>query len=322
MYVPLRLFTGRDKRQNIKIVRSWLWAAPLSVLLAAVGIACEEPEPEPVGPTEEPQRLTIGGSRPATVYVPSGIEKGDTLPMVILLHGFQVGGQLQELFFRLEPRAEERHFVYVVPNGTIDAEGRRFWNATDACCDFDRSGVDDSGYLAALIHEAVDNLPVDDSRVYLIGQSNGGFMAHRFACDHADMVAAIVSVGGAAPLEPCKPASPVAMLQVHGTVDDVIRYSGGNFGMRDYPSAPETAAMWASINGCVTDPKEEGASLDLVGDSQMDTVRLKYDGCKPGAPTELWRMDGEPHIPNFNDGFRNNILDFVLAQSKVNPDGG
>ena len=37
---------------------------------------------------------------------------------------------------------------------------------------------------------------VDPGRVCLIGHSNGGFMSHRFACDRADLVAAIVSLAG------------------------------------------------------------------------------------------------------------------------------
>ena len=37
--------------------------------------------------------------------------------------------------------AAERGVLYVLPEGTHGADGRRFWNATDACCD--RGGSSD-----------------------------------------------------------------------------------------------------------------------------------------------------------------------------------
>ena len=60
-------------------------------------------------------------------------------------------------------------------------------------------------------------------------------MAHRMACDHADAIAAIVSIAGATFLNPddCAPSEPVSVLQVHGTNDAVIylrrRHLHGSF---------------------------------------------------------------------------------------------
>ena len=38
---------------------------------------------------------------------------------------------------------------------------------------------------------------IDPKRVYIIGHSNGAFMAHRLAHDHSGTIAAIVSLAGA-----------------------------------------------------------------------------------------------------------------------------
>ena len=51
------------------------------------------------------------------------------------------------------PLVDQEGFIYLYPDGTRDPLYYRFWNATDACCDFDDSQVDDSGYLRALINE-------------------------------------------------------------------------------------------------------------------------------------------------------------------------
>ena len=56
--------------------------------------------------------------------------------------------------------------------------------------------MDDSAYLSALIDQIKGTYAVDARRVYLVGHSNGGYMAYRMACDHADQLTAIVSLAG------------------------------------------------------------------------------------------------------------------------------
>lgn len=85
--------------------------------------------------------------------MPSGYEPTSPLPLVVLLHGYSGQVVLQELYFRFAPLAEQRGFFYVQPDGTRDRKGKRFWNATDACCDLDATGVDDEQYLVDLIRE-------------------------------------------------------------------------------------------------------------------------------------------------------------------------
>ena len=38
-------------------------------------------------------------------------------------------------------------FALAFPDGTRDSSGRRFWNATDACCNFENTPVDDVAYI-------------------------------------------------------------------------------------------------------------------------------------------------------------------------------
>jgi len=50
---------------------------------------------------------------------------------------------------------------------------------------------------------------VDPRRVFFLGWSNGGFMAHRMGCEAADLVAAFVAVSGDVWNDPalCMPTS-------------------------------------------------------------------------------------------------------------------
>ena len=148
------------------------------------------------------------GRGPVTVHVPPSYDPDVPMPLVMLLHGLNPwGGQGLEDYWQFTPLADQFGFLYLYPDGTVDSGGNRFWNATDACCDFDGTGVDDSGYLRDLMDEIELQLNVDPRRVYVGGHSNGGFMSYRMACDHAETIAAIMSLAGATFYDPanCTP---------------------------------------------------------------------------------------------------------------------
>src|SRR4051812_8430938 len=80
--------------------------------------------------------------RPFTVSAPRSMEGNTPLPMLVLLHGYGVTAEAQDLIFNFRDDVDQRRFLYVWPNGTPDHIGKRFWNATDACCNFDHLKVD------------------------------------------------------------------------------------------------------------------------------------------------------------------------------------
>lgn len=292
------------------------------LIIAALGSsACSSADPEPAPPATKPLDLSpLGGDRPVEPYVPASYDHGTPTPLVILLHGFGASGLLQELVFRLRDVSEARGFLYLMPDGTIDQDGKRFWNATDACCDRFGAGVDDVAYLRGLIEEAKERFSVDAKRVYLVGHSNGGFMAHRMACDEADLVAGIASLAGSTWLDPakCKPSEPVGALQIHGTEDTSVLYEGqvGADGV-GHPSAEETVARWASLNGCDTTPDTSAAPVDFSPDVDgPETTIERYAGCEGGGAAELWAMVGERHVPGLNESFSPSIIDFFFAHAK------
>ena len=104
--------------------------------------------------------------------------------------------------------SDQEGFLYLHPDGTTDCLGDPFWNATDACCNFCGSSVDDVAFLSAVLDAIEAQFTVDPRRIFLIGHSNGGFMSYRMACEHADRVAAIASLAGATWFDPldCGPS--------------------------------------------------------------------------------------------------------------------
>jgi len=259
------------------------------------------------------------GRGPVTVRVPPSYDPDVPTPLVLLLHGYGANGNWQEAYFQFQPLADQYGFLYAHPDGTVDAAGYRFWNATDACCNFYGSGVDDSGYLLSLVDEIKAQLNVDAGRVFFVGHSNGGFMAYRMACDHPETIAAIVSLAGATFADPadCSPGVPVRVLQIHGTADATILYGGGLIYGVPYPGAVETVEQWAAFDGCDPIGTPMPDSLDLVADIPGDeTIVYRYDtGCDPDGSAELWSIQGGSHIPSLTANFGPLVIDFLLGHA-------
>jgi Poly(3-hydroxybutyrate) depolymerase len=296
------------------------------VALLPVAVACSSGE---VGqsPTSAPTTsptvantvtLEVDG-RPFQLYVPSSYDEATPAPLVVGLHGYTSHSAELESYFKLAPQAEQRGFLYALPDGTTDRRGDRFWNATNACCDLFGSGVDDSTYLSNLIERVKESYSVDADRVFFVGHSNGGYMSHRMACEHADQITAIASLAGVLWADParCRPSRPVSVLQIHGTADETVRYGGGVFsGARDYPGAEETVAQWRELNGCsdVADTSTPPKDLDDAV-REAETVVTVYTGCRDGSRVELWSMEGSFHVPRLNDSFAPAVLDFLFESA-------
>ncbi|MCA9647720.1 MAG: hypothetical protein H6718_22425 [Polyangiaceae bacterium] len=258
----------------------------------------------------------MGGDRPVTPFVPESYNPAEPTPLIVMLHGYGANGAAEEaVVLKLKPLAEEKTFIYLYPDGTISGDGKRFWNATDACCDFGNSGVDDVGYIAGLIDEAKQRYNVDDKRVYVIGHSNGGFMSHRFGCDRADLVAGIASLAGEmwSDETKCAPSAPVSALQMHGTDDQTVSYVT----VPGVPGAEASVATWAAKNGCTGALTPFGEPVDYEASvAGMETDKLEYTECPAGGAVELWKMNAVGHIPNFTDDYRRALVDWLLAHPK------
>jgi len=271
----------------------------------------------------------FGGSRPVQLYVPSKYSPSAPTPLLILLHGYSASGRAQELLFDFKPLAETNTVLYMYPDGTVDKQGNRFWNASDACCDFFGVPVDDVAYLTSLITEIETRYNVDPKRIYFAGHSNGGFMSYRMACDQAGKVAAIASLAGAMWDDPskCKPSEPVSVLEMHGTADTVILWDGGSTsadrtwdggsveGGGVYPSVTTTVGDWVTIDGCSATPNTSAPDPGIVAGMQT-SVTDYASGCRNGTDVELWTIDGAGHIPSITQNFGTQVFKFLLDHPK------
>lgn len=247
-------------------------------------------------------------------------ERREPLPLVLSLHGYGSHFMEQDSYFGLSELMDTYDFALLLANGTRDNEGNRFWNATDLCCGVSESKPDDVGYLSALVEAASEYMNVE--RVFVVGMSNGAFMAYRLACDGIPGLAGIVAVAGSSFSDEarCDSASPVSVLHVHGTEDDVVQISGGSnpeMGEGRYPDARKVVERWARRAGCGLGVEVRIASMDLdAGVEGMETRVMRYGmgWCPGGVSVELWEMHGSGHVPELSGEFGRRVMEWMLGR--------
>lgn len=289
-------------------------AAALVLSAALLGGACHTAPSTPdagcvPGSRGKPSQVVFGGDRPVTLSVPKAYDSSCPAPLVLVLHGYGASGLLEESYLGLDGLVDGRGVLLAAPDGTKDSSGSAFWNpGTASCCNFFGSSVDDVAWLTGLIREIRGVYAVDPGRIYVVGHSNGGFMAHRLACVASADIAAIVSLAGTMDQTPapCTLSAPVSVLQVHGDADTTVLYDGGTAILGKsgpYASAPDSVRFWAGQDGCQL-TQTQGAAFDL--DSSLpgdETVPTSFDGCPPGVDVSLWTIQGGSHIPTVGARF-------------------
>lgn len=260
-----------------------------TLLLAALPIA-QLPAPQPVDQLELEFVLTPDGPRYYRTYVPADTPPDVELPMVVCYHGgggnaLQIAGSNGIL-----EQAQRRGWMAVFPEGTGILGGPplfklQTWNV-ETCCGyaFDNQ-VDDIQFFERMLAKISTEHPLDESRVFLTGMSNGGMMSYRIAVERPDLVTAIAPVAAALTTHP--PASPVPLLAIHGLLDTNVPFGGGDgTGVAGvpFPSQAESILPFLAVNGL-------GGPVQVTSTSTY--LFLQWEGSPLGAPTWVFlALDG------------------------------
>jgi polyhydroxybutyrate depolymerase len=240
------------------------------------------------------QQIQVQG-REVLIHVPAGYDPAHPAPLVLAFHGGggSAGFMADDTRYGLQREADQGGFIVAFPNGASRLPGGRFatWNA-GACCGYARDqNSDDVGFARAVVSAIEARYAVDAGRVFAAGMSNGGMMAHRLACDAADVFRAVASVAGTDATTRCNPSRPVSVLHIHARDDDHVRFDGGagpgafrdRQTVMDFTSVPETIARWVQRDQCSGSPQRvlqvQGAYCDA------------YKACAGGAQVQLCVTD-------------------------------
>jgi len=277
----------------------------------------------------------FAGERSYLVYLPEKFKSdGKKLPAIFVLHGG--GGDAKKTRgFKLNELSlhDTDGIVIVYPEGSGKGwnDGRESVNILAQ-----KNGVDDVGFLNALVDRIVKDFNVDSKRIYFIGISNGGMMTQRFVNEHSEKVAAAGIVianlpknlvtgvkdgKGGYKVQPFGPKKPTPMFFIIGTEDPLMPFSGGKVlrKSKDYDrgeviGSVETVKMWAKANGC--DPKPAVTELPDTDKKDGVTVKKEVFSGKKGCPeVVLLVMHGGGHAwPGLKYG---PVIRMVLDTGKV-----
>ena len=259
-----------------------------------------------LAPGDHEFSLRHGGiERTYLVFMPprGGVEP---LPVVLNFHGGGGNARVEKSYTRMDETAAREGFIAVYPNGTGGFAGRLLtWNA-GTCCGWAASNdVDDVGFAVALIDDLSVRTPIDRSRIYATGLSNGSMMAYRLAAEAPQRIAAVAGVAGSMTLPRFAPALPVPVLHIHSVDDRRALYDGGlgpAFPFTNtrifHESVDAMLEKWITHNGCPRQPQVGNPvhGRAEAADAAHTATRYVYSPCRGGTEVVLWKLTGAGHV--------------------------
>ncbi len=215
---------------------------------------------------------------------PPNVQPGEKLPLVFVLHGFNTAPETERVNGHWDEAVVRDRFIAAFPQGDFNS-----WNA-GGCCGLAKSGnIDDVGYLQTLLVGLRQKSDVDPTRIFMVGESNGGMMTYRFLCQHADELAGAASSEGTS-VAGCEPNAKVRFIHVHGTADTTVPYNGGQsliswvLGVT-FTSVPYSVQQLAASEGCAAPTSTTAGSV----------TTQTWDQCGGGGPVQLVTLAGWGH---------------------------
>lgn len=243
-----------------------------------------------------------GLRRSYRVHVPSGYTGAEALPLMVVVHGAFSTAREMEKHSGFSELADREGYFVVYPEGFGLLGLLQHWNSGHCCGKARKSNLDDVGFIARVIDDISARFKVDRSRIYMVGNSNGGMLTYRFAAERSDTVAAIAVVAGAIGGKPSageaewripQPARPVPLTVFHGLSDQAVPYAGGrSLGKRHdrtFVSVGESVAFWVKNNGCVPTPRRQS-----LHDGRLTLE--SWNGCMAGGEVVLYSLADWDHL--------------------------
>lgn len=228
-----------------------------------------------------------GYLRSYIVHLPPGYNASNSYPMVMSFHGYTSNAVQQQLYTMMDFVADTANFIVVYPDGVANA-----WNVGFGAVPYN-SGINDVGFVNALIDTMISDYSIDPEMIYATGMSNGGYLSNRLACELPHRIAAIASVTGPmtdSTMVHCNAWRAVPVMHIHGTADPVVPYTG----MIQSLGAQELIDFWVNNNGCTATSTDVPYPDVNTADSCV-AVRKNYIPCDDGAEVVLIEITDGGH---------------------------
>lgn len=249
--------------------------APVTRTVAPLPVSC----PQGGGPAVAPGSITALG-RGSALVAPAGYQPGRAYPLLVSLHPFVLGPDAWEAYSGLAARASQRGYWVLLPQGSDPGPRWAVPGGVD-------TGVDDIGWIDALIRTTADTVCVDGTRVFAAGFSAGAAMAVGLSCELPGRFRAIAGSGGTNLTSLCPDAGPVDAMVLHGSADPIAPVTGSEvpFATPNGLHVDDVVANFARRNSC--DPVSQPIVLSA-------TVTIDRYSCGTHR-LEYWRELGAGH---------------------------
>jgi polyhydroxybutyrate depolymerase len=162
-------------------------------------------------------RIQVGGRERGYLLLPAlGLARGHKAALVVVLH--QDVGSAQAVAEGLGLDGLRREGITLAYPAGVGGS----WNAGGCCGVAKAEGVDDVGFVDAVLDDVGRQVPIDAHRRALVGYSGGGMLAYRVLCRAHPALVAAVEVSGS--LEAHCPSTVTLpnLLAIHGAKDGTV----------------------------------------------------------------------------------------------------
>jgi polyhydroxybutyrate depolymerase len=260
------------------------------------------------------ERLGDQLQRRYLVYAPVNLP-ATPVPVVFVFPGSTANAEAAAFYYthtRFEELADRDGFIVVYGNGVAEA------HSSDGQVPMPKGGflpgcfVEHAGegydvqYVRQILSQLEAELPIDRSRIYATGLSQGGGLSFQLALEAPDLVAAIAPVAPV-PIQPvgewlqsCHPKpghEDVAIAMLASTTDQYVAYTRGGsprYPDVDYPGMEETRDAWLAALHLQGPPEVDVIPDHVSGDSYtpdtgLTSSRVERQRYPMGASgQELW----------------------------------
>lgn len=224
--------------------------------------------------------VKVGTStRKTLTYVPKNVEKSPAL--VISLHGMNQDPGFQQNQTQWNALADTEGFIVTYP-----LANNKMW---------DTHGTSDVEFVEAIMKDMELKHNVDKNRIYLSGFSMGSWLGYHCLETLGYKIAAFGPVSGVDIGKQPKANRNVPIMHIHGTADDVFKYTGDPYHMAGgYPSIEEYVKKWAAYEGCDASNPQVIRPYPAGRKTANDT-RTIYNNVNDDVEVTLISIDGKGH---------------------------
>lgn len=247
------------------------------------------------------QVLIDGLEREYLLHAPAGLDRATPRPLVIMIHGGGATAKIAATTTRLSDLADRAGFFAAYPQAlprksespVTFLRNPTFWNVGSGFGHAERLRIDDVAYMRAVLDDVLARYPIDPSRVYIAGFSNGAALALRVAVDVSERIAAVCAIAGHLWRKDTAPRRAIPLLYMIGDQDPIVPPAGGLVHSpwgKDHqlPPVRDTIEQWARWAGCPVAAQVIAAPPGVLAE--------RYAPCRDGVEVLLLTIAGMGHV--------------------------